>query len=219
MLHKTVLYGATLAWCLTSVWACGPKCPEIKSAMSQEEIENDDTARINGLVKRRKAVIAEAEKGQQPSLTMERFRFSVTAYEQAIELQLRISELMGTSAQYAQHSKELTDMRCTLDAIIEQRNLEDGDVVLSDREGRDIQQLAARLGELFGGEGKIRAQDLKTYYEQGIGLENEPPATAPAPAATEPAPVPEPATSEGAPADNKEPAKTDPSGSPSDSLF
>lgn len=152
---------------------CGPKCPEVKSAMPENELKNDDIGRVNKLVERRKKLIQSAESEQLPSFDVERLRFSVTAYEMAIQMQLRIIELSASSDAYGQNLEEIHKTRCLIDDVLEAKLLKPDDVTLTDTAGKRIQERFTLFEGLFSKEGEIPQHKLELYYEKGY-VENEP---------------------------------------------
>ena len=75
---------------LIAIGACAPKCPKVKATLDEVQITSEDVARINRLVDKRKAAIAEASAGGHDTFSLEKMQFSVTGYKLAVETQLRI---------------------------------------------------------------------------------------------------------------------------------
>ncbi len=170
--NVTLLVMATII--LSSHLACGPKCPEVKSAMSESELTDDDATRVNEFVTRRKALMEEAREGEKSSFELERLKFSVTAYEMAIQLQLRIIELASTSELYEANIDEITDTRCLLDEVLEEKVVKKDDYSITDGVGKEIQQKHALFRKLFGKDGEVSGYELKQYFEKGIKVKKKP---------------------------------------------
>ncbi len=160
--------------CAALQLACGPKCPEVKTAMSTSEMVKDDATRVNEFVARRKAIMDEARTGENSSFEVERFKFSVTAYELAIQLQLRIIELAASSENYEANIDEITEIRCFFDKIIDKNPIEKGKATLSDSKGKKIQEKFALFKQLFNKEGEASKYELKQFYEKGIKVKTLP---------------------------------------------
>ncbi|MCP4604097.1 MAG: hypothetical protein GY847_26840 [Proteobacteria bacterium] len=169
-----------LVFCLTGPLACGPKCPEAKSALSESELTNDDATRLNEFVERRKTLMDQGRTGENSTFEIERLKFSVTAYELAIQLQLRIIGLAESSSLYRTNIDEINETRCFLDEIIEGKIVKNivkkGDVTVSDSTGKKIREKHALFKQLFNKEGEFSGYELKQYYQKGIEI--KPPAQA-----------------------------------------
>lgn len=165
-MSRRVFEVLVVAACGFGALCCGPACPEVLSGLDEAELMAGDVARVNDLVARRKAAVAEAEGGDLDTFAMDRIKFSVTAYELAIGDQLRIIKLSprhGDSALYGDN-RELVDMvRCNIDALLER----EGHTVI-DSEGRDVQRLHAQVKRVFRKEGETKGPELETYLEEGI---------------------------------------------------
>ena len=148
---------------------CGPKCPEVKTAMSDKELKDDDASRVNKMVDRRKKLMEKAESQQLATFDLERLQFSVTAYEMAIQLQLRIIELAAGGESYAQNLAEINDTRCMMDDILQAKLLKPDDYTLNDTTGKKIQEKYNLFKSLFGKEGEIPVYELESYYDNGLG--------------------------------------------------
>jgi hypothetical protein len=154
-----------------SFTSCGPSCPEVKAALDEEEAMAGDVARINALVDKRLATIAEAEQGGHDNFYMQRLKFSVTAYELAVKLQVRIIKISPRyedSELYGEHANTINEIRCDLDDIV----AKDGHTV-GDADGSMLQKHYARLSALLRKAGDISGSELKTYLEEGIGRGGE----------------------------------------------
>jgi len=146
--------------------ACGPTCPEVKSALDDSQVMAEDVERVNALVDKRKITIAEADSGEQSTFALERLKFSVTAYEIAIELELRIIKLspqFEDSSRYGEMLPLFEEIRCNFDKIIKSNGH-----TLSDSEGKKIQDYYSRVKAVLINEGKISQFELKRYFEEGI---------------------------------------------------
>jgi hypothetical protein len=165
LLHSSALVAAIAALATFAI-GCGPSCPEVMTSKTDKEVMAGDVARINEFVARRKAAMAEAEKGGHDTFTMERLKFSVTACELAIQVELRIVKLSPThesSELYGDNLALINEVRCGLDKLLE----EDG-YLFSDGAGDEIQTYHAQFLKVFRGEGEFSDSELKTYYSQGI---------------------------------------------------
>ncbi|MFO8070661.1 MAG: hypothetical protein R6V85_02190 [Polyangia bacterium] len=148
---------------------CGPTCPEIKAGLDDEQLMAGDVARVNELVERRRSAVEEAERGDHDSFAMRRLEFSVTAWEMAIETQVRI---IKASPRYEnldvyQEQRELIDgIRCRLDEL-----LASGKHLVKDAMGREVQRGHDAIAKLFKRECEVPGSELKTYYDEGIQQE------------------------------------------------
>ena len=152
---------------IATLTSCGPSCPEVKAALDEDEAMAGDVARVNGLVDKRDSAMIEAGEGDHDQFAMQRLKFSVTAFELAVEIQVRIIKISPryeNSDLYEEHAALINEIRCELDELIGQ----DGHEV-TDRVGRDIQARHKQLGSLLRKEGEISGSELKTYLEEGIG--------------------------------------------------
>lgn len=147
--------------------ACGPSCPEVKAALDEDEAMAGDVARVNALVDKRDGAMAEAGQGEHDQFHMQRLKFSVTAFELAVEIQVRIIKISPryeNSDLYEQHADFINEIRCEIDELI----ATDGHEV-SDRVGKAIQARHKQLGSLLRKEGQISGSELDTYLSEGIG--------------------------------------------------
>jgi hypothetical protein len=152
-------------------FSCGPSCPETKTAMSKNDLAKDDASRVNELVACRKSLMEEATSGERDKFAMERIKFSVTAYELAIQMQLRIIELASSSSLYDANIEEIQETRCMLDNLLEKKAIKKEDLTMSDIKGRSIQKRFALFRKLFGKEGETSNYELKEYFQKGIKVE------------------------------------------------
>jgi hypothetical protein len=151
--------------------ACGPSCPEVKASLDEEEAMAGDVARVNALVDKRDMAMAEAGQGDHDQFHLQRLKFSVTAFELAVELQLRIIKISPRyedSDLYEQHMDLFNDIRCEIDDFVAM----DGHEV-SDRIGRAIQERHKQVGALLRKEGQVSNSELQTYLSEGIGGSDE----------------------------------------------
>lgn len=147
--------------------SCGPKCPEVKSALAEDEVTKEDVSRVNVLVEKRKEAMAEAEKGEGASVPVSKLKFSVTAYELAIEAQARVIHLspnFDASDLWAANRALFDDMRCYFDGLV----AEDAPLVISDSVGRDIQRWSQKIADLLKTQGKLSSYELRETFEKGI---------------------------------------------------
>jgi hypothetical protein len=147
--------------------ACTPKCQKLKAALDDVRVTSEDVARINSLVAKRKAAIAEAAESDQDTFSLEKLRFSVTGYELAVETQLRvvrISPKFDNSPLYKEYRDVFDAMRCDLDALAEDPERHK----ISNAEGNMIQAWSQRVGAILRNEGKLSHGELNGYLEEGI---------------------------------------------------
>ena len=143
------------------------KCPKTKAALDDVHTTGEDVARINRLVDKRKAAIAEADAGGHDTFALEKLRFSVTGYELAVETQLRIvriSPKFDDSPLYGEYRGVFDAMRCDFDALV--GDPEDHSV--SEAEGSMIQRWSQRVSAILRKEGKLTVGELNDYLEEGI---------------------------------------------------
>jgi hypothetical protein len=172
LLSTKHLAPSSLALCsILFAAGCGPSCPEVKAALDEDEAMAGDVARVNALVDKRESAVIEAGGGDHDQFEMQRLKFSVTAFELAIEIQVRIIKISPRyedSDLYEQQAELINEIRCELDELIALDGHE-----ISDRLGRDIQALHKQLATLLRKEGQVSDSELKTYYEEGIGGKGE----------------------------------------------
>lgn len=152
------------------VAACGPSCPEIKQALDEEEALAEDVARVNALVDKRRAAVAEAEQGSPDQFYMKRIKFSVTGYELAIEIQVRIVKLssrFSDTGLLEEHAELIGVLRCEIDELLNARGH-----TLSDRKGKAIRERHEQLSALLRKDGAVSDRELKKYFEEGITAAN-----------------------------------------------
>ncbi|MDD5307942.1 MAG: hypothetical protein PHU25_11530 [Deltaproteobacteria bacterium] len=164
-MRSTALVAAitTLA---VSATGCGPSCTEVMTSKTDKEVLAGDVARVNEFVARRKAAMAEAEKGGHDTFAMERLKFSVTACELAIQVGLRIIKLSPTNESsdlYRENVALINEVRCGLDELLEKEGY-----LFSDGAGDTIQTYHARFRKVFRSEGESSDLEVKTYSSQGI---------------------------------------------------
>jgi len=173
MRRHTILYATFLGLFLSTSIACGPSCPKVKSAMNDKQLANDDASRVNEFVERRKTLMDQARGGDVDPFTLQRIKFSVTAYELAIQIQVRIIELAASSDMYKTNIDEINATRCLLDDVLKERLINKEDVTVSDTTGREIQERHVLFKQIFGKEGEASKYDLEQYYKSGIKLKKE----------------------------------------------
>jgi hypothetical protein len=162
-----VVAAAVLAASIGGSVACTPRCQKLKAALDDVRITSEDVARINSLVAKRKAAIAEAAEGEQDTFSLEKLQFSVTGYELAVETQLRvvkISPKFDNSPLYEEYRNVFDAMRCDLDALAE----DPGRHKISNAEGSEIRAWSQRVGAILRNEGKLSPGELSGYLEEGI---------------------------------------------------
>lgn len=150
-----------------SLTACGPSCPEVKAALDEDEAMAGDVARVNALVGKRDSAMAEAGQGEHDQFHMQRLKFSVTAFELAVEIQVRIIKISPryeNSDLYEQQADLINEIRCEIDDLI----AIDGHEV-SDRVGKEIQLRHKQLGSVLRKAGQVSGSELETYLSEGIG--------------------------------------------------
>ena len=155
-------------------WAtvgCGPSCPEAKAALDASQIMAEDVARVNALVERRKMAMGEAEQGDLDTFEMQRIKFSVTAYELAIRVQLRVIKLSPRyedSSEYDKNIALIHDARCLFDELLAAEGASVPDGV-----GRKVQRTHDQLKSLIRKDGTLTASEFSTYLEEGIQVGEE----------------------------------------------
>jgi hypothetical protein len=165
--NMSALAGIQIVIAAMTMVGCGPTCPEIKMSLDEKTATSEDVARINALVKKRKAAIAEAEAVTSNTFELKRLKFSVTAYEKAIETQARvikISPSFGGSDKYEENIELISELRCFLDRVAE-----NPDYAVSDRTGREIQRLHDMTANILRKDGALTKRELREYIEEGIG--------------------------------------------------
>jgi hypothetical protein len=172
MSHKTIVVLVfSLIGFVISV-ACGPKCMEVLSKKTPDVMARDDVLRVNAYVDARKAAIAAAKKGSVYDI--EKAKFTVTACELAVQIQMRIIALAEAGgALYDDNLKELNEARCLLDEILEKKGKVVGlkigkGVFIKKGKGQEILDVHAALEEKFGEKGRPRDRELETIYENGL---------------------------------------------------
>ncbi len=167
---KTVANAFLTAGIAVLFFACGPTCPEVKGALDDETIIGEDVARVNALVEKRKAAIAEASSGQMETFPLQRLQFSVTAYEMAVWVQVRIIKIspkFEDSSVYKKYASIINQIRCDLDKV-----LEDPEHTVSDVTGRDLQRHKTRIDTMLRREGALTKTEFSSYLEDGIVSED-----------------------------------------------
>jgi hypothetical protein len=147
--------------------SCASKCPKVKAALNPVQITGEDVARINRLVEKRKAAIADAAAQGHDTFSLDKLRFSVTGYELAVETQLRIVKIspkFDNSPLYEEYRAVFDAMRCDFDTLIE----EPDEHTISDTEGRAIQRWSQRIRAILRKEGELSQGELNDYLEEGI---------------------------------------------------
>jgi hypothetical protein len=146
---------------------CGPSCPEVKAALDATAAITGDVTRVNELVGKRKAAVAEAERGGG-TFQMQRLKFSVTAFELAIATQARIikaSPRFEDAPSYRENAEAINGFRCYLDKLLAR----DGHLV-SDGVGETLRAYKAELERLLDRDGTVSPAELRAYYEEGIAV-------------------------------------------------
>ncbi len=167
---QTVASTFLMAGIAVLFFCCGPTCPEVKSALDDEAIIGEDVARVNAFVEKRKAAIVEAGSGQVETFPLQRLQFSVTAYEMAVWVQVRIikvSPKFEDSSAYKEYASIINQIRCDLDKV-----LEDPEHTVSDVTGRNLRRYKKRVDTLFRREGTLTKTEFASYLEEGIVSED-----------------------------------------------
>lgn len=150
---------------------CGPSCPEIKSGLDAAALLSEDSARINGMVARRKAVMEEAAQRGLDSFRLERIRFSVTAWEMAIETQARIIEASSRLADAETRGGDagvVDDFRCYVDGLLGRTGHR-----ITDGTGKTIRAYKVEIEGLLDRDGALTSSELRRYIEEGVEVEDE----------------------------------------------
>lgn len=153
---------------LVALAGCGPTCPEAKASLDQDTLTSEDVARVNAFVEKRKSAMAEAETAEE-TLRLNRLKFSVTAYEQAIETQARIIKISPSFEDedaYDENKDLILEFRCFMDEVAQ-----DIDYTISDGVGKEIQRYHDLFDKLLRKSGELAKSELREYIEEGIGGE------------------------------------------------
>jgi hypothetical protein len=145
---------------------CGPTCPEVKAGLDATAAVTGDVTRVNELVARRKAVMAEAEQGGVGTFEMQRLKFSVTAYEMAIATEARVikaSPRFEGAASYDEAAPRINEFRCYVDKVLAR----DGNLV-SDGVGESLRAYKAEIDGLLDRDGALSSAEIRAYFEEGI---------------------------------------------------
>ena len=162
----TVLVALLAPFAVLSACAA-TKCPKAKAALDDVQTTGEDVVRINLLVDKRKAAMAEAAAGGHDTFDLEKMRFSVTGYKLAVETQLRIvriSPKFDDSPLYVEYRAVFDAMRCDFDALV----VDPEDHSISGAEGSMIQRWSQRVSAILRKEGRLTVGELNDYLEEGI---------------------------------------------------
>jgi hypothetical protein len=164
LIKSTVLL---LAFGAVSQLACGPSCPEAKSALSETEMASEDAFRVNQLVSRRKMVMKEAKAPDVDQFKMQDIKLSVDAYKFAIQMQLRIIMISPEGTQpselYGKNAMIINDYRCVVDDLLEKKLL-----VVTKYEAAEVKDYHTRFKKTFRKDGELSTKNYERYYEDGI---------------------------------------------------
>lgn len=170
MYHKSAITIIFFIALLLPGLGCGPNCQKIMSTKKPEDIAKEDTARINGLVERRKAAMETAKDANQ--YVIEEAKQTVTACEMAIEFQYRIITLQeGGSPLVQDNIKKVNDARCFLDEVLLSKGKLIGagkGALISGSNARQIRAYLEEFNSLFGTEGTVSERRLVNIYENGL---------------------------------------------------
>jgi len=148
---------------------CGPACPDIKVALDVSAALADDAARLNEMVSRRKAAAGEAEQGGKGTFHIERVRFSVTAWELAIETQARIikaSPRFEDAESYGEGAETINRFRCYLDRLLAREGH-----LINDGTGKTLRAHKVEIDDLLDRDGAVTPSELRGYLENGIEVD------------------------------------------------
>jgi len=167
MTEKAILSAATAILCLLPFFtACGPSCPETLDTYSELELHNSDIMRVNRLVLLRKAAMEEIESTQSDPFRVRRLRFSVTAFEIAMETQVRIIILTSEYSdrdEVVNNSTRLAEVRCIIEEIASKENYE-----VKDSEGLELQKIKKEMQKTYGRMARPRKRTLKKVFAKGL---------------------------------------------------
>ncbi len=172
MSQKTIVVLMVGLLGLVSLTGCGPKCTETLSKKTPDAMARDDVERVNAYVEARKAAIATAKEGS--SLDIEKAKFTVTACELAIQIQMQIINLAKEGGDvYDESLKQINDARCFLDEVLDKKGTVVGlkigkGVYIKKGKGQEIRDLQASFEEQFGKEGRPRSRELEDAYNNGL---------------------------------------------------
>jgi len=141
-------------------------------SLSEEETAGEDVGRVNRLVAKRKEAMDEASQGGE-SNSLSRLQFSVTAYELAIQTQLRIIKIspkQENSPMYSEHRKMFDEMRCFFDELVAEGTGHE----IADPVGRDVQLWSKKIGDILKNQGRLSSYELRRFFEEGIRGKGQP---------------------------------------------
>ena len=173
MYHKSAITVVIAIALLLPGLGCGPNCQKLLSTKKPEDIAKEDTARINGLVERRKAAMETAKDGNQ--YVIEDAKQTVTACEMAVEFQYRIIKLQEEGNPIIEKNiGKINEARCFLDDVLESKGKLIGTgkgALISGSNARKIRAYHEELGGIFGIEGTVSERRLVTIYEEGLKID------------------------------------------------
>ncbi len=151
----------------TIVLGCGPSCPEVKSSLAEADMAAEDAYRVNQLVSRRKMAMEQGRSETIDQFKLDSVKFSVTAFELAIQLQLRIIMISpeGTdpSDLYEEQLSLINEVRCELDDLIAKKTF-----IVSQMNGSKIRDYHDQFKKVFRKTGELSSTAYERYYENGI---------------------------------------------------
>jgi len=167
MTEKAILPAATAILCLMPFFtACRPSCPETLDTYSGLELHNSDIMRVNRLVLLRKAAMEEIESTQNDPFRVRRLKFSVTAFEIAIETQVCIIILTTEYSdrdEVVNNSSRLSEVRCIIEEIASKEDCE-----VKDSEGLELQKTKKEMQKTYGRMARPRKRTLKKVFAKGL---------------------------------------------------
>ena len=171
MSQRTTLFFAIVALIGSVLAACGSKCPKAMAAKSGKVLARKDAERINSFVERRKGAIKIAKSGSE--FDVEKAKFTVTACELAIKLQLRIINLSKEETEaYDANADKINETRCLFDKVLEKKGKSMLFVgkggFINRTDASKIQDEYAHYQQLLGELGDPRNSQVKEVFENGI---------------------------------------------------
>jgi hypothetical protein len=171
-MRKSIIISSVLVASLVfaAQMGCGPNCAKIVTTKSPEDLNYEDSVRINDFVKRRAAAMKEAEGGNM--YAVEEAKNTVIACEFAIQMMVQVKNLYEEKNKlYDENLAAINDSRCFLDEALASKGKLIGKgkaAFLSTGTCTDIQGRHAKFKELFEEEGIPSENDMNDIYKKGV---------------------------------------------------
>lgn len=146
--------------------SCGPSCADTLRTYSEFDLYNSDVSRVNRLVTLRKMAMDDAENETSSPLRLERIKFSVTAIELAIEIQVQAMILSSEHAEdetVAKMGGRFTEIRCLVEEYAAQEEYD-----VSDSRGKTLLDTKQELKSAFGKTGLPSRRNLERIFAKGL---------------------------------------------------